>query len=293
MPFVYARRGSSVDAIDVSRYGGPPWRQLSPFCQTPAAVPVPGFASYLDFHFGDDWPEFFATSVEGIWQGLKQIEGICQTDAMRKPPRKRRGRPEGHNYGDYRLLGYARAKALVYIPAYLSQLRLQGALIDELRRRAVSQQVTIVDVSYQPEVFGPRPISHAALLVDYLDGKLQPYEDAHDRLQELTTTIDAAYQPNDADLSFFDHIARRVRELTTLTSQTAEPREYASGAQLFERENLMLMSIRCVGSHEEMPAGQRLLEEWISAGLLTLAEARSLSQVAPVCRWNELWLNLP
>ncbi len=144
-------------------------------------------------HFGDDWPEFFATTVEGIWQGLKRLDGECQIEAMRKPARKRRGRPDGHNYGDYRLLAYGQAKALIYIPAYLAQLRIHLELIQELHRRAAQNTVTIVDVTYQPDVFGPRPISHASLLVDYLENKLGPYEQAHQRLTELAASINAAY----------------------------------------------------------------------------------------------------
>ncbi len=53
----------------------------------------------------------------------------------------------------------------------------------------------------------------------------------------------------------------------------------------------MLLAIRCVGSHEEMSAGQLLLAEWCEAGLLTSTEARALSQVAPVCRWDEEWFD--
>lgn len=35
---------------------------------------------------------------------------------------------------------------------------------------------------HQPDTLGPKPISHAALLVDYLNGKLRPFEDAHQRM---------------------------------------------------------------------------------------------------------------
>ena len=69
-------------------------------------------------------------------------------------PKKRRGRPDGHLFGDYRLRDYGQ---LIYIPAYLELIRQQSEIIAKL-----DPDVEIVNVSYQPDTLGPKPISHAA-----------------------------------------------------------------------------------------------------------------------------------
>ncbi|CAN0411613.1 unnamed protein product, partial [Phaeothamnion confervicola] len=156
--------------LDVSRYGDPPWRLLSPFVTPPVPLHIPGYSTYAadephtDFTFGD--------TVEGIWQGLKLIHGKTEEKLFQGPPRKRKGPVDGHDYGSYRVLGYTEAKALIYIPLYIALAK---------QRRDVLSSVstaTFVDVAYQPETLGPKPISHAQLLAEYLNGELSEYQAA-------------------------------------------------------------------------------------------------------------------
>ena len=132
----YAKRGTCPDEIDVSRYGSSPWRQLSPYVKAPEPLPIPGHVSYLDLEEYPSFPGWWATTTEGIWQGLKVIATETAPGQFQGPPKKRRGRPEGHRYGDYRQLGYLEAKALIYIPAYLSQLRQCPKLLKDVREKA-------------------------------------------------------------------------------------------------------------------------------------------------------------
>ncbi len=94
------------DAIvhDVSSRAKPPFVKLSPFYPH-GGIPVPGQEGAT------------ADSVEGIWQGLKILDGAIDPSFFTGKGRKRRGRPSGHRFGD-RVLGYVEARKLVYIPSY-------------------------------------------------------------------------------------------------------------------------------------------------------------------------------
>jgi hypothetical protein len=266
--------------INVSRYGIEPWRQLSPFIRH--AIPVPGRFGYLDLL--DDSLEMLgeqavADSVEGVWQGLKVING--HTGSLHGAPRKRRGRPEGHDFG-HRLLDYAEAKALIYIPSYLHQLRLESALLAELPADS-----EIVDVSYQLDCLSDKPISHAALLVEFLNGRLAPYEAAHLRLLGLAQTMLDSYDREDVVTAGLFAMNERLRQIGLLPLTT-----YEACARLFEREALMLTIVRTTGSSLEMNLVGPMMRTWINDGLLSRSEAVALSQLGPVCRWTEQWLGL-
>src|SRR4029450_13089545 len=105
MAAVYGRRGAQHDAVDVSRYGRAPWGRLSPFTAV-GNVPVPGrlgLSELVALERGEltsaDLADRFATSVEGVWQGLKCIGGRTDETCFLRP-RKRRGAGSGHDYGD-------------------------------------------------------------------------------------------------------------------------------------------------------------------------------------------------
>lgn len=212
MPFSNVRKGSRSDAIDVSRFGKPPWNRLSPFHLYDSLIPVPG-------------SDLFSRSVEGIWQGLKRIAGQTETAQFKRQARKRRGKPQGHEYA-YRLLDYDEAKALVYIPSYLFVLQnLETELVAGLRNAGA--QVSVHDVSYQPDCLGPRPISHAALLTDFLNGELQPYVQAQQSIEKL----------RECELKVLEG---RIHELLPARPLT----DYRACADLFEKESLMLLAIK-------------------------------------------------
>jgi hypothetical protein len=178
MPFVVASRRLSLPSlrcrfgtapiIDVTSRGPEPWVRFSPFYPH-GNIPVP-------FR-----PGFTAASVEGIWQGLKVFEhadvdpGTLRNTTMRNLKRGARGLGPvlGHRAGldGAELLDYRTARRQIYLPAYRWVLEhcLQ-AEIAELRRLGASDTVVLLDYETNADLDDiGRPLSHAALLVRYLD----------------------------------------------------------------------------------------------------------------------------
>lgn len=287
MAYRYAKSRKDGTQADVSRYGT--FRALSPFAVYPGKIPIPGRLSYVwrsYWEAGEDLLDWSADSVEGVWQGLKCLDTGMDERLFHGQPKKRRGRPDGHLYGDYRLLDYGQAKALIYIPTYLELIRQQSDVVARL-----DPDVEIVDVSYQPDTLGPKPISHAALLVDYLNGALEHYEQAHQRLLDLAARIDQRHADAPTDLptspvaAEFVEIGERVRQLGFPTVTT-----YGDCAQLFERENLMLMAVQMSGCGDELEPLTALFRQWRRDGLLTQDEASDLAETAPLSRMGDWWI---
>jgi hypothetical protein len=198
-------------------------------------IPIPGKLSYTwrsYWEAGEDLLGWSADSVEGVWQGLKCLDNWTDERLFRGQPKKRRGRPDGHLYGDYRLLDYGQAKALIYIPTYLELIRQQSQVVAKL-----DAGVEIVDVSYQPDTLGPKPISHAALLVDYLNGELEEYEQAHHGLLALAARMEKRHADADTG-SPGSPVAAGFVEIGERVGQPGYPATttYADCARLFERE---------------------------------------------------------
>lgn len=130
MAYRYAKSRRDGTQSDVSRYGT--FRALSPFAVYPGRIPIPGMLSYVHRSYweaGDNLLDWAADSVEGVWQGLKCLDNGTDERLFRGQPKKRRGRPDGHLFADYRLLDYPQAKALIYIPTYLELVRQQSEVI--------------------------------------------------------------------------------------------------------------------------------------------------------------------
>ena len=286
--FRYAKSRRDSSQADVSRYGS--FRALSPFAVYPGRIPIPGRLSYVfrsHWETGEDLLDWSADSVEGVWQGLKCLDNGTDERLFHGQPTKRRGRPDGHSYAGYRLLDYGQAKALIYIPTYLELIRQQSEVIAKLE-----PDVEIVDVSYQPDTLGPKPISLAALLVDYLNGDLSPYEEAHQRLLELAGRVEERHTQAaiDSDVSpvagELIEIGERVRQLEFPSTNT-----YKDCARLFERENLMLMAVHMSGCGEEVEPMTNLFRQWRRNGLLTKEQARDLAETAPMSRMGDWWVD--
>lgn len=283
--FVYAKKGADPAAIDVSRYGPAPFNRLSPFFYQLHSIPIAGTYGYGDFYDRSLMVEMeqLGSSVEGVWQGLKLLPQVDKALLFGKP-KKRRGQPLGHDFGGYRCLDYSSAKALIYIPSYLWQLRSQQPVIEQLR--ALAQQrgsLSLVDVSYQPDCLGPKPISHACLLVDWLEGKLQGYEDAHQRLWELKQSLDVAYEEGQ-DGPIQGIILAACQEFEKPGQLESQPASYGSWAQLFYREYLLLTIMRTTGGCE-WSALEPKLKEWVECGLLSQTQVEALGRLAPISRW--------
>jgi hypothetical protein len=124
-------------------------------------------------------PGIFAQSVEGLWQGLKVFE---HEDIDPSPWQitdmqgiKRAGQPRGHRFGvgSNVLLGYRDARYHVYLPAYRWVLENRlAAEVKRLRSEAGRRPVVLLDYETNGDVKDlSRPLSHAALVKCYVEGK--------------------------------------------------------------------------------------------------------------------------
>lgn len=168
-PQTIHKRFGDVLLHDVTSRGPDPWMRFSPFYPH-GNIPVP-FA-----------PTQTGMSVEGIWQGLKVFE-TADVDPTKltittmkniKRSARRFGAVLGHRAGleGDRLLGYEEARRMIYLPIY--RWVLDHCLQQELAvLRRLGEQATVVLLDY--ETNGnvsdvSRPLSHAALIVAYLNG---------------------------------------------------------------------------------------------------------------------------
>ena len=156
--------------LDVTSKGEEPWVRFSPFYPH-GGLPVPNS------------PGTFAQSVEGLWQGLKVFEredvdpSRWQIKDMRgiKRAGRARGQVRGHRFGvgSGVLLGYRDARYHIYLPAYRWVLENRlAAEVRRLRGEAARGPVVLLDYETNGDVEDlSRPLSHAALVKHYLEGK--------------------------------------------------------------------------------------------------------------------------
>ncbi|MDW5326303.1 DUF6939 family protein [Plantactinospora sp. KLBMP9567] len=162
-----AAPGAAV--LDVTSRGPDPWVRLSPFYPH-GGIPVP-FS-----------PGITGESVEGIWQALKVFAGadvdpgrlgVTTMKGLKRTVR-RYGAVRGHRAGltGDRLLGYAEARRLIYLPAYRWVLEHPAAdLVAELRRLSADRDVVLLDYTTNADVADlGTPLSHAALVRSFLTG---------------------------------------------------------------------------------------------------------------------------
>jgi hypothetical protein len=169
---------SNVVSFDVSSYGQEPYCRLSPFTYSDKfQIPVPGM------------DKTFSNSVEGIWQGLKIINGSIDAKLFSMRPRKRKGAVKGHKYGND-VLGFLDARLKVYIPAYthyLDNYAPKEAIDDLLQTQRDGIQVLLYDVEQNNDIRNPSPLAHSAVLATYLNqkiftNKIEPKSPAEHRL---------------------------------------------------------------------------------------------------------------
>jgi hypothetical protein len=171
------KRPSTIDKawpgaliLDVTSKGEEPWVRFSPFYPH-GGIPVPHS------------PGTFARSVEGLWQGLKVFEhedidpSRWQITDMRgiKRAGRTRGTVLGHRFGvgSEVLLGYRDARYNIYLPAYRWVLENRlAAEVAKLRDEMAKRAVVLLDYETNGDVEDlSRPLSHAALVKCYLEGK--------------------------------------------------------------------------------------------------------------------------
>ncbi|MUN35560.1 DUF6939 family protein [Actinomadura litoris] len=146
--------------LDVTSRGAEPWVRLSPFYPH-GGIPVPGH------------PDRTSQSVEGVWQALKVFAGeqedftkldVATMKGIKRTVR-RLGPPLGHRL-DGRLLGYERARRLLYLPTYRWMLDHRvPELVAELRGLSDHRTVVLLDYTTNGDVADlSTPLSHAALV---------------------------------------------------------------------------------------------------------------------------------
>lgn len=149
-------------------------RVLSPFYPH-GNIPIPGM------------PNMKATCVEAVWQGLKVFEhygvdyATFRNATMKDIKRtvRKYGKPIGHQYGD-RLLNYADARWLIYIPTYLYILKNVPSVqqcLNGIRERMSTNDVVFLDYNTNCDVADySKPLSHAGLVKMYLEGRYPTIE---------------------------------------------------------------------------------------------------------------------
>lgn len=186
--FVWSPRAG----IDVSSHGRPPYNSFSPFAHNANyQIPVPG------------QEHIRADSVEGIWQGLKIINGQTNPSLFKGRPCKCKGKPEGHQFGND-ILGYKEARREIYVPAYVYHA-VNNALPEawpDLECRLQGGDVELHDVETNGSITDlTRPLAHSAILVHLLNV-----------IKDAPIQITSARQPN-PNASPFTYLHEQVKAL--------------------------------------------------------------------------------
>ncbi|MBD3355307.1 hypothetical protein GF361_04965 [Candidatus Woesearchaeota archaeon] len=175
---MYEKREGNTVAFDVSSYADYPFNSLSPFHYSKDfEIPVPGMKGK------------YSNSVEGIWQGLKIIEGETDERLFNKKPKKRKGIVQGHKFGDD-ILGLVEARWNIFLPSYnfyLDEYASEDALSAILKKQREGKTIYLYDVEDNDDIRDPRPYAHSAALSTYLNlkvfnKKLKPMNEAEERL---------------------------------------------------------------------------------------------------------------
>ncbi len=151
---------SPSNGIDVSSHGRPPYKFFSPFSHdSKYKIPVPGSEHIR------------ADSVEGIWQGLKLLNGTTESALFTGKPHKRKGIPDGHIYGK-EVLNCIDARKNIYVPAYVYHA-INNALPKawpDLERRLKEDDMILHDIETNGSIENPaRSLAHSAILVQLLN----------------------------------------------------------------------------------------------------------------------------
>jgi hypothetical protein len=201
--FVWARplEGKIQEGIDVSSYGEEPFKRLSPFDYSEKyEIPVPGNE------------QIRAHSVEGIWQGLKVINGRPDFSLFKRRPHKRHGQPEGHIFGD-NVIGYLEARENIYVPAYVFQVvnNVLDNIVGELEKKI--EPVVFYDVEQNKDIKDlSKPFSHASLLVTLLNvmkkAPLPPFSRHrfHNAKEQASAAFDYRESLKDFKREVFDNV---------------------------------------------------------------------------------------
>lgn len=172
MKTLQARYGAPLAVVDVTSRAEEPWVRLSPFYPH-GGIPVPCS------------PGATSESVEGVWQALKVFasedvdRGKLALRGMKglKRTARRLGPVLGHREGleGARVLGYVEARRRIYLPTYRWVLERGAAeALEGLRglESGGAAVVVLLDYTTNGDVEDvSTPLSHAALVARYLEGR--------------------------------------------------------------------------------------------------------------------------
>ena len=192
------------NALDVSSYGQRPYNCFSPFTYSPDfRIPVLGQESV------------FSCSVEGIWQGLKLIDGTSDFTMFSKKPKKRKGNVLGHVFNS-EILDIVSAREKIYKPAYFFYVQnyVPLEIKESVLEKAVREGVVFYDVESNLDPANPSaPLAHSIFLKMF-------FEDySEQRLGETKTKVDGEYEKQE-----FEHetLAEPLARALELFSQESD-----------------------------------------------------------------------
>ena len=158
------------EIIDITSKGQEPFVKFSPFYPH-GNIPIPYSEGY------------YATTVEGIWQGLKVFENsdmdeekfhIIDMINIKRSERKF-GKVLGHRKGIFSkdMLDYKTARKDIYIKTYEWVLEnLLTEQINDLRQKALKNDLILLDYTTNLDINDlSKPLSHAGLVKSYLELK--------------------------------------------------------------------------------------------------------------------------
>ncbi len=281
---------STKGAIDVSQYGHPPYNQLSPFFRH-GGIPVPGRVSYLMLeelrreylNESDLGEECFLDTVESVWQSVKCVDRQVEETTLSE----HHGISSGRRFG-FRCLQCLSARAAIYVPCYLFTLQNRSASV--VRTIATVAQQKGVLIGDAPVIADPfsvaESMSHARLLVDYINGELNSYLAAQKRLQvDSARFVDIHDSNTGAELwalhrAWMDDNARDIDALAS----GAPLDSYQAWADRYELECRLHGVVDSVGSYELIPHLESMLRRLICDGTITEREAELALDVIPAGR---------
>lgn len=170
---------NDINSIDVSSYAKKPFKEFSPFMNSKNfEIPVPGQENT------------FAQSVEGIWQGLKVIDGGTDFGIFYGCPKKRKkGTYMGHLY-DNKRIDIVTARELIYEPSYIYYLKncVKASTLEKILILGINEDVKIHDTENNLDPNNSNvAVGHSFYLAKFLNKEL------NDRIELVTNNIKELY----------------------------------------------------------------------------------------------------
>jgi len=134
--------------------------ELSPFIPY-GNIPVPKTGNLSD-------------SVEGVWQGLKIINGKIDPDYFKGKGRQRKGNVTGHKFGNV-VLNYIDARKKIFVPTYKFMTdNIASTVVDEKVESALNGELQFFfDVDDNAHISNPKgALAHSSVLVNIINNRI-------------------------------------------------------------------------------------------------------------------------